>query len=107
MKKITAMTLLFVFALVVPAMAQDGAALFATKCAACHGKTGAGDTSIAKAKGIKDLGSADVQKLTDDQLTSMIASGGEKKTAGHAFKTKGLSDDDIKALVTFIRSLKK
>lgn len=108
MKKATVITLiLFVFVLALPAMAQDGAALFQTKCAACHGKTGAADTPIAKAKGIKDLGSADVQKLTDADLTEMIANGGKNKTAGHTFKAKGLTDDQIKSLVDYIRTLKK
>ena len=109
MKKTTAITLiLFVFALALPAMAaDDGAALFKTKCGACHGKSGAGDTPIAKAKNIKDLASADIQKLTDAELTEMIANGGPKKVAGHNFKNKGLTDDQIKSLVAFIRTLKK
>src|SRR5579864_5964735 len=108
MKKATVITLiLFVFVLALPAMAQDGAALFQTKCAMCHGKTGAADTPIAKAKGIKDLGSADIQKLTDAELIDMIAIGGPNKVKGHDFKAKGLTDDQIKGLVGFVRTLKK
>jgi len=109
MKKTAVITLvLFAVALALPAMAaEDGAALFKTKCAACHGKTGAGDTPIAKSKNIKDLGSADIQKLTDAELTEMIANGGPKKVKGHDYKAKGLTDEQIKALVTFIRTLKK
>ena len=89
------------------AAADDAAALFQTKCAACHGKTGAADTGIAKAKGIKDLGSPEIQKLTDEELTDLIANGGPNKTKGHDFKAKGLTDDQIKGLVAFIRTLKK
>ena len=109
MKKAVVITIaLFILALALPVIAaEDGAAVFAGKCAACHGKTGAADTSIGKSKGIKDLGSPDVQKLTDEELINMIANGGEKKTPGHNFKTKGLTDDQVKALVTFIRTLKK
>jgi mono/diheme cytochrome c family protein len=109
MKKTTVITLiLFALAIALPVMAtEDGAALFKTKCAACHGKTGAGDTPIAKAKNIKDLGSADIQKMTDAELTDMIANGGPNKVKGHDYKAKGLTDDQIKALVTFIRTLKK
>src|SRR5690349_3176492 len=109
MKKAVVITIaLLVLSIALPVMAaEDGAAVFGTKCAACHGKTGAADTSIAKSKGIKDLGSADVQKLTDADLTEMIANGGAKKTPGHNFKAKGLTDNQIKALVTFIRTLKK
>ena len=80
--------------------ADDAATLFQTKCSACHGKTGAADTPMGKAKNIKDLGSADIQKLTDDQLTDFIANG-----KAHGFKAKGLTDDQIKSLVGFIRTL--
>lgn len=107
MKRLTILaTILALVALPIMA-ADDAAALFQTKCAACHGKTGAADTPIAKAKGIKDLASADIQKLTDAQLTDMIAAGGPNKVKGHEFKAKGLTDDQIKGLVTFIRTLKK
>ncbi|HKB79178.1 MAG TPA: cytochrome c [Thermoanaerobaculia bacterium] len=109
MKKATVITImLFTLGLALPVMAaEDGAALFKSKCGVCHGKTGAADTPIAKAKGIKDLGSADIQKMTDEELTTMIAAGGAKQVKGHDFKNKGLNDEQIKALVTFIRTLKK
>jgi len=99
-------TVLCVVAL--PVMAADeGAALFQTKCSACHGKTGVGDTAIGKAKKIPNLASAGIQKQTDEELTDMIANGGPNKVKGHDFKTKGLTDDQIKSLVSFIRTLKK
>ena len=109
MKKAVVITIaLFVLAVALPAVAAvDGAALFAQKCAACHGKTGAADTPVAKAKNIKALGSTDVQAKTDADLTEMIANGGKNKTKGHDFKSKGLNDEQIKSLVTFIRTLKK
>ncbi len=109
MKKATVITIvLFVFAIALPVMAaENGAALFQSKCAACHGKTGAADTPIAKAKNIKDLGSPEIQKLTDAELTDMIANGGKNKVKGHDFKAKGITDEQIKALVGFIRTLKK
>ena len=93
-----------IFALIaLPVMAaDDAAALFQTKCSACHGKTGAADTPMGKSKNIKDLASNDIQKLTDDQLTDFIANG-----KAHGFKAKGLADDQIKSLVGFIRTLKK
>jgi len=91
----------------VPVMAaDDGAALFQTKCAACHGKAGLGDTGIAKAKKIPSLASDEVQAKTDAQLTTIIATGPEG-VKGHDYKAKGLTDDQVKALVTFVRSLKK
>ena len=87
--------------------ADDGAALFKQKCAACHGADGSGNTAMGKKNNIRPLGSADVQKQTDDVLTNAIANGGKDKKATHAFKSKGMTDAQIKALVAFIRTLKK
>ena len=81
----------------------DGAAVFTGKCAMCHGKGGAGDTGMGKSLGLKDLGSADVQKASDADLTKIVADGKGKMPA---YKGK-LSDDDIKGVVAFIRTLKK
>jgi cytochrome c6 len=86
-----------------PAHAQDGAALFKTKCAACHGADGKGDNSMGKALKLRDLGSDDVQKQTDAELTDIITNGKGKMSA---YKGK-LTDDQIKSLVAFTRSLKK
>ena len=81
----------------------DGAAVFAGKCAMCHGKGGAGDTGMGKSMKLRDLASADVQKQSDADLTKIVADGKGKMPA---YKGK-LSDDEIKGVVAFIRSLKK
>jgi cytochrome c6 len=85
--------------------AQDAPTLFKSKCAACHGADGSGNTTMGKSLGAKDLGSADVQKQTDAQLTDSITNGmnGGKMPA---YKGK-LTDDQIKGLVGYIRSLVK
>jgi len=84
--------------------AADGAALYNSKCAGCHGKDGKG-SAMWKSKGIADFTSADYQKsVTDAQLTDAIANG--KKPVMVGFKGK-ISDDDIKALVAQIRSFGK
>ncbi len=81
--------------LAVPAMAEDGAALYKAKCAACHGPDG---TKMAKA----NLSSAEIQGKSDADLATFVGT-----NAKHNFKTKGMSDDQIKAVVTFLRTLKK
>ncbi|MGB6684890.1 MAG: cytochrome c [Candidatus Acidiferrum sp.] len=87
-----------------PAKAQaGGAALFKTKCAVCHGADGKGDTGIGKADNIRDLGSEDVQKQTDDELAGIIGNGKGKMPA----YGKSLKPEQIKDLVAFIRTLKK
>ena len=88
---------------VVPARAQSGAALFKAKCAPCHGPDGKGNTSMGKMLKVKDLGSAEVQKKTNAELTAIIENG---KSPMPGYKDK-LSTGEIKELVSFIRSLKK
>ena len=92
---------------VTPAFGEDAAALFKSKCAICHGANGAGDTPIAKKQNIRDLRSADVQKQSDADLTAMISEGGKDKKPTHAYAKKGMSADDIKALVAYVRGLAK
>ena len=81
----------------------DGAADFKAKCAMCHGATGAGDTTMGKNMKLKDLGSAEVQKQSDDELTTTISKGKGKMPA---YDGK-LSKDQIGDVVKFIRTLKK
>lgn len=87
-----------------PARSQTGGeALYKSKCAACHGPDGKGDTAVGKANKINDLGSADVQKQSDADLTATISNGKGKMPA----YGKSLKPDQVKDLVTYIRSLGK
>lgn len=81
----------------------DGGADFKAKCAMCHGPDGKGDTVMGKKFGLKDLGSAEVQKMSDADLTSTITNGKDKMPA---YKGK-LTDAQISDLVKYIRTLKK
>jgi cytochrome c6 len=83
--------------------ADDGAGLFKSKCAMCHGADGAGKPAAK----IPSLVSDDAKKLSDAQITDMVANGGASKKASHAFSTKGLSADDVKAVVAAVRDLQK
>jgi mono/diheme cytochrome c family protein len=83
--------------------ADAGGDTFKAKCAACHGSAGAGDTTMGKHLNLRDLGSADVQKQTDDELTTIVTAGKNKMPAYGA----KLSKEQITAVVKFIRTLKK
>jgi cytochrome c6 len=85
------------------ARADDSAALFKSKCAACHGADGKGDTAMGKTFKLRDLASADVQKQSDADLTGIITNGKDKMPA---YKGK-LTDDQIKGLVAYVRGLAK
>ena len=92
--------------LVFPAvsLADDASAgLFKTKCAGCHGADGKGETTMGKTLKLRDLASADVQKQSDDELTTIIAAGKNKMPP----YGKSLSADQVKGLVGYVRSLKK
>ncbi len=99
----TAMLLCLVVVLATPLFAADGAALYKANCNTCHGPTGAGDTPAGKMMKAKPLGSAEVQKLTDAEITASVTNGKGKMPAFG----KKLSADDIKALVVYVRTFKK
>jgi len=83
--------------------AQDAAANFKAKCSACHGADAKGDTPVGKKMGIKDMASPEVQKMSDDELTAIIADGKNKMPS---YK-KSLKPEQIKDLVGYVRSLAK
>ncbi|MBS1853209.1 MAG: cytochrome c [Acidobacteria bacterium] len=83
--------------------AEDGAALYKTKCAACHGPDGAGKPAIKA----PSLISPEAKKLTDAELTDAIANGGKEQKPTHAFAKKGLSPEQVTTLVAYIRTIQK
>jgi mono/diheme cytochrome c family protein len=84
------------------AQAEDVAALYKSKCQACHGPDGTGSTPAGKKIGVKDFHSPDVAKASDAELFDITKKGKEKMPA----YDKKLTDDQIKDLIKFIRSLK-
>jgi cytochrome c6 len=94
----------FVLTMAGPTQAQDAGALFKSKCGVCHAPDGSGSGAMGKQLGLRDLGSAEVQKQTDAQLTDIITNGKGGKMP--AYKGK-ITDDQIKGLVEYVRSLAK
>jgi len=97
---------LFAFATIIIASASvgfaaDAAALWGQHCASCHGKDGSGSTMMGKKLGLKDY--TKEQGFSDAEATNVIKNGKGKMKG---FKDK-LSDADVKALVAYVRSLKK
>lgn len=82
------------------ARADDSGPLYKSKCSVCHGPDGKGDTTMGKKLGAHDFRSPEVQKLSDADLTQIITKGKNKMPAYE----KTLTSDDIKGLVTYIRS---
>jgi mono/diheme cytochrome c family protein len=89
----------------VPAARAQGDAevTFKAKCAGCHGADGNATTPAAKALGVRDFQSSDVQKQTDAELADIITKG-KNKMPKYADKLK---DSEIKDLVGYVRTLGK
>ena len=83
--------------------AQDAATVYKTKCAACHGA----DLGGKPAAKIPSLVSDDAKKLSDADLTDAIMNGGKDKKASHAFANKGVTPDQVKMIVSYIRGAQK
>lgn len=77
---------------------DDGASLFKTKCAACHGADAAGKPAAK----IPSLISDEAKKASDADLEKAIV---EKPK--HAGVAKALTPDQVKMLVSYIRSVQK
>ncbi|MDB6038768.1 MAG: hypothetical protein JWM99_2609, partial [Verrucomicrobiales bacterium] len=80
-----------------------------THCIACHGKDGKGQTKAGRMAGVKDQTDSQYQTTLNDEkmftaVKDGLTEGGKEKMK--PFKEK-LSDDEIKALVAHVRSLKK
>ncbi len=78
--------------------ADDGATLYKTKCAACHGPDAAGKPAAK----IPSLISDEAKKSSDADLAKAVA-----EKAKHPAGVKSLPADNVKAIVTYVRSLQK
>lgn len=78
-------------------------------CAKCHGKDGKGDTKMGQKLGAKDYTDPKVQDaLTDDTAFKATKEGLKDKDGKVLMKpSEGLSDDDIKAVIAYMRTFKK
>lgn len=85
----------FVVSLTLSAQAQNGEALYKSKCAMCHGADG---SKLAS----HNLQAADAQKLSDAEMSTIITAG-----KGKMPPTKSLKAEDVTAVVTYVRTLKK
>src|SRR4051794_21242724 len=109
MKPIFLVHLIFLLGSVVSLRGADAKASWDANCVPCHGKEGKADTTMGKALKAKNLTDPVVQaSFTDAKAAESIKNGVKEngKTTMKAFGDK-LNDGDIKALVAFVRTLKK
>jgi cytochrome c553 len=109
MKKILLLAAMFGLAATLASKGADAKANWDTLCAKCHGAEGKGDTKMGAKLGAKDFTDAKVQAdIKDDAAFKALKEGlksADDKTLMKPFET--LSDEEIKALVAYVHSLKK
>jgi mono/diheme cytochrome c family protein len=109
MKKLIVFSLALLIAGAVSVRAADAKENWEKNCAKCHGPDGTGKTKMGEKLGVKDYTDAKVQEaLKDDAMAKAIKDGVKD---GDKTKMKGygdvLSDDEVKALVKYVRDFKK
>ena len=109
MKKVILLAAMFGLATVFAVKADAVKDNWDTLCAKCHGPEGKGDTKMGSKLGCKDFTDAKVQAdLKDDAAFKALKEGlksSDDKTLMKPFDQ--LSDGDMKALVAYVRTLKK
>ena len=109
MKIIITLSISILIAAPLAVRAADAKTNWANNCAQCHGPTGKGDTKMGQMVGAMDLTDPKKQaSFSDGKATETIKNGVKQngKTTMKAFGGK-LSDDEVKALVAYVRTLKK
>jgi len=114
MKKMLLLVTMLGLATALSAKAADAKENWENLCAKCHGAEGKGDTKMGQKLGAKDFTDAKVQAEIKDEAAAKAIKDGIKdadgKTKMKAFVTGAdapLSDDQVKALVAYVRGLKK
>lgn len=89
------------------AIAADGAAIYKSKCQACHGADGAGSAMAPAFKG-NDW----IKKEKEDAIAATITNGRDAKSSRYekgkftiGMPKQALSPDDVKAVVAHLKGL--
>jgi mono/diheme cytochrome c family protein len=109
MKKLLPLTIALLALPALSGLAADGKAIYEKECAKCHGADGKGQTAMGKRSGAKDYTDPKVQaELKDEAAIKAVKEGYKNKEGKIVMKpAEGLSDDDAKAVVAYMRTFKK
>jgi cytochrome c553 len=109
MKRLVALIVAGMAFAALTAGAADAKALYEEHCSKCHGKDGKGQTTMGKKYGAKDYTDAKVQeKVTDEAALKAVKDGFKSEDGKVLMKpADGLSAEDMKATVAYLRTFKK
>jgi cytochrome c553 len=109
MKKILTLSIAIMAVSSLSASAADAKETYEKDCAKCHGKDGKGKTKMGEKYNAKDYTDAKVQEeLKDEAAIKAIKEGYKDKEGKQVMKpSEGLSDEEIKGLVAYMRKFKK
>jgi len=81
-----------------------GKAVYERACKGCHGATGTANPAMAKVMKveIKDLGSSEVQSMSDDDLKKVVTDG-----KGKMQPIKSVTGKSVDDVVAYVRTFKK
>jgi len=110
MKRFLVLTAAALVAASVSARAAEVKETWEKNCAKCHGPDGKGKTKMGEKLAVKDYTDAKIQaELKDPEMAKSIKEGVKEKDSDKVkMKAFGdLSDDEVKALVAYVRAFKK
>lgn len=109
MKRLLPITLALLSLATWTVSAADAKALYEKHCARCHGPDGKAETQTGKKLGAKDFTDTRFQAaLKDEAAFKAIKQGVRDKTGKQVMKPlEGVGDEDIRALVKYLRTFKK
>ena len=108
MKKLIVFSVALLIAGAVSVRAADAKENWDKNCKKCHGEDGKGKTKMGEKAGVKDYTDAKVQEaMKDEAMTKAIKEGVKDGDKVRMKAAEGLSDEEIKAMVAYVRTLKK
>ena len=109
MKKLIVFGVAFLLAGAVSLRAADAKETYDKNCAKCHGEDGKGKTKMGEKLGVKDYTDPKVQaELKDEAALKAVKEGFKTKEGKVVMKpAEGMSDEDAKGVVAYMRTFKK
>ena len=110
MKQVITFTVAVLIAAVASLQAADVKENWEKHCLKCHGADGKGETKMGKKMEVKDYTDAKIQaEMKEDKMFKNIKEGNKDKDGKTRMKpfAEVLNDDEIKALIAYVRAFKK